>query len=1036
MAIATFNLADIDGLNGFKVDGASVFDNLGQSVTILGDFNNDGLDDIAMAAPEADPDARGRAGEAYILFTAGDPGNLGSLDGAGLIRIDGVASTDLLGRYNTQISGAGDFNGDGVDDLIVGSIFANGGDIFDSGEAYVIFGGDGILASDFNQSNSGFDLSALDGSQGFRLPGFDPNDGVGRAVSSAGDVNGDGFDDLVIGVHNSSPYGRSGAGEAFVVFGTDQSVSASFDLTALDGADGFHLIGGLSTVENTNGQQTQRVGRAVSAAGDFNGDGIGDVMVGAPTAFNGDGGAFLIFGKATGFDANIQLEALDGTDGILLRGDDVAQIAVGTSISAAGDVNGDGFDDVLLSAAAGSFNGRTNAGAHYVIFGSELSTGAAIDLTTLDATEGFRIDGDQSMVIGFGVASAGGDVNGDGFDDILIGMAGADYNSVRTGKAFVVFGKADIADGGPVDLAALDAGEGLLVGGGANGDQVGFSVSMSGDVNGDGLADILLGASRAAGYGGASTAGRVNLIFGFDPDGGITHQGTQGSDDITGDSAANGIVGADGDDILRGGGGGDTITGGDGDDTGLGHDGDDIIFGGKGADTLRGSAGDDRLSGGAGGDLLMPDDGADTVFGGAGDDRILMIAADVTATDAFDGGGGNDRIELSGGGIVDFSALVRFTSIEAIVLGDEGYQLTGGDGGEEITGGAAADTLNGGGGDDRLIGGLGVDTLAGGLGDDFYDLSGAEDASDSVTELADEGTDTLQAGFNATLGANIENLILTGTAGTNIGDGNSLNNRMEGASVADSIRGRNGDDTIIGGGGNDTLTGDAGDDVLEGGDGDDRLNGGVGADAMSGGDGDDIYTVDNVGDTVTELPGEGSFDRINVFVDFTNPEGVEFFVGLFSTVGLVLTGNSETNRITGANRINSPDTLSGEGGNDRIVGLVGDDTINGGDGNDRIFGNSGADIIDGGDGDDLLTGQQGGDTFIVGLNAGNDAISDFDGAVDLIDLSAHGFADLDAIKAVTTDVNGSAVIDLGGSASLRLIGVLENTLALDDFILT
>jgi Ca2+-binding RTX toxin-like protein len=139
---------------------------------------------------------------------------------------------------------------------------------------------------------------------------------------------------------------------------------------------------------------------------------------------------------------------------------------------------------------------------------------------------------------------------------------------------------------------------------------------------------------------------------------------------------------------------------------------------------------------------------------------------------------------------------------------------------------------------------------------------------------------------------------------------------------------------------------------------------------------------------VTEQAGEGGSDRVKTFADFVNPLVFEFLVGRFAALGLTLTGNGQVNRITGANKINSPDAISGEGGNAKLVGLVGSDMINGGAGNDRIFGNSAADVIDGGIGNDVVSGQQGADQFVVGVAEGRDTVTDFNTAEDQVNLVA------------------------------------------------
>ncbi len=1020
MAQTIIDLDFLNGTNGFIVEGASFGDSLGSAVSIFGDFNGDGLDDLAVSAPGGDPDSRSGAGEVYIIF--GNNGekfiDLGDLDGASFVRLDGINASDAIGETANSIGPGGDFNGDGIDDFIFGSISADPGGLGNAGEAYVIFGADPPGLAALSAGGIGFDLNEADGSEGFALPGFDPGDGVSESVGSAGDINGDGIDDIIVGVRSTSPGGRSIAGEAFVIFGSDEPTNpirfADFDLQSLNGLNGFRLFGGDPNSDLSNATQNHVAGRAVGSAGDFNGDGFGDLLVGAPGYGIGDGATFLIFGKADGFQATQDLIGVDGTDGIKFTGN--LKDNIGSHVAAAGDINGDGFDDFVTTAPAANLQGRSSAGSNYVIFGHENFVGATVDIDNLDATQGFRIDGAQAQIFQTGVISGGGDFNGDGFDDLIIGGKSSFYDGLRTGDATVVFGAANAPANAVLDLANLDASEGIIFGGVAQNDYTGTSVSISGDINGDGLADVAIGAPRADNQFAAYNSGSAYVVFGLDPTGGLT-KGSNTADDITGDGFADAILGAGGDDILRGGGGDDVLNGGDGDDMGLGHDGSDQIFGKDGDDILPGFAGDDRLSGGDGADLLMTDDGEDTVFGGAGDDRIVITTANLSAGDRIDGGGGSDRLELSGGGIADLTTLTVFQSVEIIQLDDVGTVLTGGAGGEAIAGGAAADTLNGGGGDDALQGGLGLDTLAGGLGDDSYFLIALGDENDLISESAGEGIDTVTTIFDFDLPDNFENLILGNTAGPNEGNGNAADNVITGSLFIDLIRGRDGDDELIGGDGVDTLLGQNGVDLL------------------TGGDGNDLYTVDNSSDVVTEQAGEGGLDRVNALADFVNPLEVEFLVGKFAAVGLTLTGNDQVNRITGANKINSPDAISGEGGNDKLVGLVGNDVINGGAGNDRIFGNSGADVIDGGLGNDVVSGQQGADQFVVGLAEGRDTVTDFDIAVDQVNLAAHGFADFAAVLAATTDINGTATIALGGANLVRLQGVVEADLAADDFIL-
>ena len=186
------------------------------------------------------------------------------LNGSNGFRLDGVAEGDFLGQ---SVSNAGDVNGDGFDDVIVGALGADpNGD--ESGSSYVVFG----KASGFSAT---MDLSSLDGSNGFRLDGEARFDLSGISVSTAGDVNGDGFDDLIVGASQADLNGDRSAGSSYVVFGQASGFSAAMDLSSLDGSNGFRLDG----VAEFNGS-----GISVSTAGDVNGDGFDDVIVGAPSA--------------------------------------------------------------------------------------------------------------------------------------------------------------------------------------------------------------------------------------------------------------------------------------------------------------------------------------------------------------------------------------------------------------------------------------------------------------------------------------------------------------------------------------------------------------------------------------------------------------------------------------------------------------------------------------------------------------------------------------------------------------------------------
>ena len=200
------------------------------------------------------------------------------------------------------------------------------------------------------------DLSALNGSNGFRLDGIDAGDLSGRSVSGAGDVNGDGIADLVIGADGADPDGTTDAGESYVVFGSSAGFAASLDLAGLDGSNGFRLDG-------IAGNDAS--GFSVSGAGDVNGDGIADLIIGAPEpedvppvglGFTGE--SYVVFGSSGGFAASLDLSALDGTNGFRLDGIDRTDQS-GKSVSGAGDVNGDGVSDIIIGASLADPDGNS-----------------------------------------------------------------------------------------------------------------------------------------------------------------------------------------------------------------------------------------------------------------------------------------------------------------------------------------------------------------------------------------------------------------------------------------------------------------------------------------------------------------------------------------------------------------------------------------------------------------------------------------------------------------------------------------------------
>ena len=406
------------GRLGWTAEGDQVGSSFGHSVSTAGDVNGDGYDDAIVGAIRYD---NGQADEGRVFVFHGSAEGLSTIP-------NWTAEGDLeYTWFGYSVGTAGDVNGDGYDDVIVGTAWYYDNDQYQEGRAFVYFG-------------SALGLSTI---PNWTAQSNVIDDNFGFSVSTAGDVNGDGYDDVIVGaIHYDKAKGR-----AYVYNGSAEGLSAIPDWTA------------------EGDQDAAQFGSSVNTAGDVNGDGYDDVIIGAPGYSNDqvqEGRAYIYLGSEVGLSIVPAWTAESNHDDAYF----------GFSVSTAGEVNGDGYDDVIIGAPFYTDNDHVQEGRAFVYLGS------AVGLSTDHA---WTADNDQTGAQ-FGLSvSTGGDMNGDGFGDVIVG---APNHHSDEGRAYVFFGSEVGLSGVPDWTADCDQW----------GAYYGLAVSTAGDVDGDGYDDIIVGA--------------------------------------------------------------------------------------------------------------------------------------------------------------------------------------------------------------------------------------------------------------------------------------------------------------------------------------------------------------------------------------------------------------------------------------------------------------------------------------------------------------------------------------------------------------